>query len=907
MRMLTIAPMQYTVLLGLIVFFSSLAPAQPRVRANRTSGALVLRENWRLQSSAKIKESGALISSSPVKTIDWYTTKVPSTVLAALVDNKVYHDPYFGMNLRSIPGTTYPIGAKFSNLPMPEDSPFRNSWWFRNQFLLPMKFSRQNIWLHFNGINFRANIWLNGRKVADAKDVVGTFRLFEFDVTDIAKPGALNILAVEVLPPQPDDLALGWVDWNPTPPDKNMGLWHDVYVTASGPVTLRYPQVITELDLPSLETAHLTVSAELRNISNRILKGTLRGRIEGIEFSQTVSMAPNELRTVSFTSEQFKELNISQPHLWWPTELGPQNLYKLELDCEVGGQISDRQTTHFGIREITSVLDKDNHRIFNVNGRNLLIRGGGWAPDMLLRYRPERLEQEFRYVRDMHLNTIRTEGKLESDYFYDLADRYGILIMAGWCCCDQWEHWESRKDSMRGPTWDEEDYVVARHSQEDQIRRLRNHPSLLAWLNSSDNPPPPDVEKMYVDILAKYRWPTPYLSSASGIISEVSGISGVKMEGPYEWVPPAYWLLDKDSGGAFGFATEISPGPAVPPVESLRQMLPKDHLWPIDEYWSYHCGGAIYSTLSVFTDALNARYGTARGLEDYAAKSQLMTYEAQRAMFEAYARNKYRSSGVIQWMLNNAWPSMIWHLYDYYLRPGGGYFGTKKACEPIHIQYSYDDRSIVVVNGTYERLDGIKAAAKVFDLSMLEKYSNELVVSVSSDDTTRAFTLPKLAGLTTTYFLKLMLHDKDGKLLSSNFYWLSTKDEILDWSKAKNSYTPTSSYADFTALERLRPIRLTCAGSVERRGDEEEAHVTVKNKSSGLALAIRLQIARGRGADEILPVLWEDNYFTLMPGEKRELLARYGSKNGGRDKPILVVDGWNVRRSAESLVHTVKR
>ena len=281
----------------------------------------------------------------------------------------------------------------------------------------------------------------------------------------------------------------------------------------------------------------------------------------------------------------------------------------------------------------------------------------------------------------MGLNTVRLEGKLETDEFFDLTDRHGILVMAGWCCCDHWERW---------PKWTPRDLKIAEESLRSQMYRLRSRPSLLMWLNGSDNPPPADIETMYLNVEKECRWPNPILSSATAKTSTVSGITGVKMTGPYDYVAPAYWLLDSKTGGAHGFNTETGPGPAVPPVESLREMLPAEHLWPIDDWWNFHAGGGQFRDIRVFSEALNARYGTATGLEDFAFKSQLMTYEAMRAMFEAFSRNKYTSTGVIQWMLNNAWPSLIWHLYDYYLRPGGGYFGAKKAMEPIHPLYSYD-------------------------------------------------------------------------------------------------------------------------------------------------------------------------------------------------------------------------
>src|SRR5437870_1391666 len=290
---------------------------------------------------------------------------------------------------------------------------------------------------------------------------------------------------------------------------------------------------------------------------------------------------------------------------------------------------------------------------------------------------------------------------------------------------------------------------------------------------------------MYVDIIKKYQWPNPFISSATAKKAEFSGVNGVKMEGPYEWVPASYWLLDKEAGGAHGFATEISPGPAVPPLESLQRMIPKEHLWPIDEYWNYHAGGGQFKNIKVFSDALNSRYGMAKDVRDYALKSQLMTYEGERAMFEAYAANRYTSTGVIQWMLNNAWPSLIWHLYDYNLEPAGGYFGTKKANEPVHVMYSYDDRSIVVVNSTYKPVSGMKASVRVVDFNLKELFSQEKVVDVDADGVQKVLQIPEVPSDVepTAYFIHLDLKDATRRLLSSNFYWLSTKKPKFDWEK----------------------------------------------------------------------------------------------------------------------------
>ena len=850
-----------------------------------TSSMLNLREGWAIQSSAKVQEKGEVLSTTKFTPTGWYSTGVPATVLAALVANKVYPDPYFGMNLRSIPGTSYPIGQNFSPRPMPPDSPFRVSWWYRTEFRLPAEFQGKTLWLHFGGINFRANIWLNGHQVAGSDQVAGAYRVYEFDVTGDVNVGEANVLAVEVFPPQPTDLAINWVDWNPTPPDKDMGLWRGVYITASGPVALRYPQVITRFDLPSLQTAHLTVTGDLHNASQQAVKGTLKGQIENIQFSQPVELAAGQSKVVTFAPEQFPQVNIGQPRLWWPAQLGPQNLYDLKMEFEVDGKVSDRQAIRFGIREVTSELNEKGYRVFKINGKNILIRGAGWAPDMLLRSTPERQETEIRYVRDMNLNTIRMEGKMEDEHFLELCDRYGILLQAGWCCCDHWETWAS---------WDAEDYTVSAESLKDQIRHLRSHPSLFDWLNGSDGPPPPKVEETYIKILKDYQWPNPFQSSATAKPTTVTGPTGLKMTGPYEYVAPSYWLTDTKRGGAHGYNTETGPGPAVPPLESLRKMLPKEHLWPIDEYWDFHAGGGAFRNLKVFTEALNARYGTATSVEDYVLKAQVQAYEGQRAMFEAFGRNKYTSTGVIQWMLNNAWPAMIWHLYDYYLRPGGGYFGSKKACELLHVQYSYDDKSIVVVNSLYEPFKGMKVTAKVYNLDLAEKFTKEATLDVGPDSSNRVLVIPELSGLTTTYFLRLTLQDSAGKLVSSNFYWLSTTPEVLDWEKSKWYYTPTKSFADLTALQNLPKVELKVATRIAHKDDEDVAHVTVTNPGPHLAFFVHLRITKGRGGEELLPILWQDNYFSLLPGEKKEITATYRMEDLEGTHPVVEVDGWNV-------------
>jgi len=865
------------------LFAAALLGAEPAV----AGGRLPLRHGWAVQSSAKTPAQGDALSRPGFETAGWTAASVPNTVVGALVEAGVHPDPYFGMNLRAIPGTAYPIGERFTLLPMPADSPFKPSWWYRKEFEVPVGLAGRALWLRFDGINYRANVWFNGTRIAGADQVVGAFRRYEFDVTHLARVGGCNALAVEVFAPEPHDLAFMWVDWNPTPADKNMGLWGDVSLVHSGRIALRNPHVVTTLDVRSLAAAQLSVSAELWNTSDQRVNGIVRGAIEAIQFARAVTLAPGERTTVRFTPDEVPGLRISKPRVWWPYRMGPQNLYTLVLDVDEGGAISDRQEVRFGIQQMTSELTEKGHRLFRVNGRPLLIRGGGWASDMLLRPASQaRLEAELRYVREMGLNTIRLEGKLESDLFYDLADRHGILVMPGWCCCDQWEKWDK---------WDAEDHRVAPASLRDQLLRLRNHPSVLAWLNGSDFPPPADVEKAYLDVVRSLDWSKPVLSNATEAPGPLSGPSGVKMRGPYDYVPPSYWLSDTKHGGAFGFATEIGPGAAVPPLESLKRMLPEDRLWPPNELWRFHAGGDEFKDLGLFTKALEGRYGRAGSVEDYARKAQALAYEGQRAMFEAYARNKYTATGVIQWMLNNAWPSMIWHLYDYFLRPGGGYYGTKKACEPIHVQYSYDDRSVVVVNDTQQGHQGLRVSAELLDLALASRFSSSATVDVAPDAVVRVFSVPRPKRLTTTYFLRLRLEDSAAGLVSSNFYWLSTREDVLDWKNTEWYYTPTRTHADLTALAALPATTLAVATRFEDSGPEPGARVTVENTGTALAFQVRLELIEAANGEELLPVFWEDNYFALLPGEKREVRVSY--PRDGRTASLAVAAGaWNAPR-----------
>lgn len=857
--------------------------------------SIQLHQGWSLQSSRQVSDTGEVISKSSYVPKGWIATTVPATVVAAqnaAGEFKQYGDIFVGVNLRKLPGMAYEIGQMFAHKPIPPDSPYAVSWWYRTEFSTPAAAS--HVALHFDGINNRANIWLNGKKIADATDVAGAYRTYEFDITpELVKTGR-NALAVEVFAQTQDDLGINWVDWNPTPPDKDMGLWQKVYLTTSGQVEIAYPTVTTHLHDGEKSPAELTVLAQLKNVSDQPVTGTFVAELKelGIDVKQFVALNAGETRSITINSQEFPQLIAKNARLWWPAQMGEAYLYRLMTSFVIGNTISDSKNTRVGLREITSEMTEKGARLYRVNGRRILIRGGGWAPDMLLRQDSARLHAEVQYVRDMNLNTIRLEGKLERDEFFDLADEKGILVMAGWCCCDLWEEWGK---------WNGDQLAVATASLRSQSLRLRSHPSLLMWLNGSDNPPPAPVEAAYLQVLQETQWPNPIESSASQTPAQVSGPSGVKMTGPYDYVPPNYWLTDQQHGGAYGFNTETSPGPAIPTEKSLAKFIPADHRWPIDDVWNFHAGSGAFKKLEIFNNALNAMYGEPTSLDDYERKSQAMAYDGERAMFEAYSRNKYTSTGIIQWMLNNAWPSLIWHLYDYYLQPAGGYFGTKKANEPVHIQYSYDNRSIVVVNSTYQAVSGLTATVRRFDSKLAEEFTQSVPIEVGADAVRSVLTLPNYPDDSgNVHFLQLMLKDEHGKLVSTNFYWLSSKQPELDWAKTTYVSTPITAYEDFTALASLPKVRLTVASTLRAEAKGDVIRLALKNPSKDLAFQVRLAIDSRQDGAELLPVLWQDNYISLMPGEERTIEAKLPGRHLLANNTSVVITGWNIE--AETII-----
>ena len=844
-----------------------------------------LKDGWQLQSACKLQADGGVIASSQSPSDGWLKTSVPNTVLAAQTAAGVIPDPYFGDNLRKIPGTDYPMGHLFSNLPMQPSSPYACGWWYRKAFDAPATPGPDGrYWLHFGGINYRGEIWVNGKKIADRTTVAGAYRTYDFDITDAIKPGKENVLAVETFAPTEKDLGINWVDWNPCPPDKDMGLWGAVDLTTSGPVTLRSPLAVTHFENGDLASADLTVYAELHNALDHSVSGVVNGTVAGVAIEQPVELAAHEDRTVVFAPEKFAQLRLHNPRLWWPYQMGEPHLEHMALSFSIQGHISDEKATEFGIREITSEYTSNGSRLFRVNGKPILIRGAGWSQDMLLRSNENRLRDQIRMVRDMHLNTIRLEGKLEIEDFFKLTDEQGILVMLGWCCCDHWEHWKD---------WTPEDLTIATASLQSQMLRLRHHASLLVWLNGSDNPPPANVETAYLKVEADTHWPNPTLSSASQTPTTVTGDSGVKMTGPYDYVAPSYWYVATHYGGAKGFNTETSPGPAIPSLASRKKFLPDPEVWPPSADWSLHYGGGEFVNLKVFDEAMAAVYTKPTSAADYERLAQTMEYDSERAMYEAYSRNKYDSTGVVQWMLNNAWPSMIWHLYDYYLDAGAGYFATKKACEPLHIQYSYDDQSIAVVNSTYKAVDGLQANVVVHSIDWKELYKSDSTIDAAPDSSQRALLLPEglFAGAERLFFIDLTLKDAAGQVVSRNFYWVPGTLTTFDWEKTEYTHTPALRHEDLSALTKLPQATVKAHAEIVATAQGREVRLHLDNSSAALAFQLHAAVRTATG-DLIAPVFWSDNWIELTPGDSTTLTALLPEDEKG--EATVQIEGWNV-------------
>ena len=849
----------------------------------------LLTDNWSIISSKKTTLDGAaLTSSSDFDQSQWIKTKVPTTVMGALTEAGVIKDPFFGKNLENIPKTDFQV-----------------PWWFRTTFDLEgFDSGSEVVRLQLDGINYRANIWLNGSKIANQDSIYGAFRQFDLNISKYAKAKG-NLLAIEIIPPRPRDFYMGFVDWAPTPPDNYMGIFREVHIKRTGLLSMDKIFVAPDVDLKTLKSATLAVTAEVTNYSNTKKQVEISGKIENISFKSDFLLNPGETRPVKF------DLKVENPRLWWPNGLGMAEMYDLKMELEDGFKLVDRQSTRFGIRKIETYLTKDTVRGYKVNGREVLIKSGGWVDDLFLRYMPEKDAAQIRMVKEMNMNSIRFEGVWGNNHhIFDLCDENGILMMVGWSC--QWEWPDYLGLEMKVNPEDANLSIAAGlelngvklkpHEEDllalylrDQVLWLRNHPSILTWATGSDAYPTTGHEAKYNEVMKRVDPTRPLLISSGNFKSEISGPSGMKMNGPYEYVPPIYWYEDKQFGGAFGFNSETGPGPQIPPIWCIKQMMPEEKLWPpMNDNWDWHSGRKDFNSVTVYLNALNKRYGEPKDLEELALKAQLMNYESIRPMFEAFVVNKPVTTGVVQWMLNSPWPEFYWQLYDYSLMPTGALYGTKKACAPLNLIYNYFDKKVYVSNDAIGQLENYEAVISLYNLKSEKTFEKSVKVSTPENKAELISELPDLTGDREVYFLDLKLKSPAGEVVADNFYWLAKETDQLAWDKTMWFYTPQKAYADFTKINGMTRVKPEVTKVETNEGDEGTITLTMKNPAKAISFFTELVLEKKAAKAPVLPQFLSDNYVSLLPGETKTIVIKYHLKDLTGDQPVVKIQGINL-------------
>ena len=620
------------------------------------------------------------------------------------------------------------------------------------------------------------------------------------------------------------------------------------------------------------------------------MSGKLCGKFENGRFEFPVELAANETRTVKVTAEDAKKLRVKNPRLWWCHNLGTPEMYAMDISFESDGKVSDSQRVDFGIRHLDSYFNEDGYRGFILNGKKVLVKGAGWTDDIFLRNPDSRNEIEVAYVKDMNMNTIRFENVWgTSQNIYDICDREGVLALVGWSCHWEWEVYTGKPNDRFGCISTEEDIDLISESWRDQILWLRNHPSIICWYGASDMLPRPALEEKYLEILAEID-DRPYTVHAGSAKSPVSGPAGMKMWGPYEWQAPYYWYSEQAKGNAVGFNTEIGIGAQMPVYESLVKFIPEDQLWPVGEVYDYHTTTSrdALHDLSELKTVIEKRHGGASDLQDFLRKAHFIDYEGTRAMIEAHRVNVPRSTGVIQWMLNSAWPSLYWQMYDWYLVPTSAYWSVKKGCAPQQLIYNYGNDKIYAVNDERADVD-LKAAMKVYGLDGEVLIDAQCEVEMPMGCSKPVFDVMSIAGgESPVKFVFLTLEDASGKVVSRNEYVLADVMDKHDWSKYRWWRTQLESYADFSALNDLAPADVEASLVKTAEGLE----VTLENKSSVVAFFIRLALKDAAG-EYIVPAYWNDNLVTLQPGQSLTLTCKAEVPEGA----TVTVSGWNVAES----------
>ena len=705
--------------------------------------------------------------------------------------------------------------------------------------------------LRFKGLGYSADIFLNGMQIAKADTTLGVFAVREWDVTGLTKES--NTLEVRVHQAPRGCLNHGFVDWNPHPLGETMGLIAPVELISTPNVEVKDVFVRPELS-EDLSQASFTVYTTLVNRSSKPVSGQLKGRYEGGSFGQAVSLKPGETVVMEHREQ------VENPRIWWPYDMGTPELYHLTM----GFDKAHSKDVAFGLRTVSSEIDSLGHRQFLVNGRKILFKAGGWTDDIFMQDTPESIRKQLELVKNMGLNGIRFEniwGK--DDTVYDLCDQMGILALVGWSCLWEWPNYSGLPGNKYGCINGPEVEALAVRYFHDQLLRMRNHASLIGWLTGSDMLPNPTVEAEYLKLYGELEY-RPYICSAAGLTSTLSGPSGMKMMGPYEYVGPDYWYVDTTHGGAYGFNTETGIGMNIPQEEDVRRIVGEEHLWPTDNaFWSRHCTKSSHmNNTEVMLEVIAGEYGEASGFEDFVRKAQAVDYDGTRAMFEAFRCHIDHATGIVQWMLNSAWPALYWQLYSWYLNPTAGYYGTQKACAPYQLIYNYGEHAVYAVNDTRpeERFD---ATLRIYDAQSKLIRKDEKPATFAPRTPVKVF-----EGIEGPCFVDLEL--KKGKeVVSRNFYCVAQNDNEYDWAAGNWFITPIRKYADLSFVTALPQAKL----ELQARKADDGFRLTLTNHSEVIAYQNILKALDKKG--QLIPAaLWSDNFFALVPGESRTVLCR---------------------------------
>ncbi|KAJ5715543.1 Glycoside hydrolase family 2 immunoglobulin-like beta-sandwich [Penicillium malachiteum] len=874
---------------------------------------------WNLQSATLIEDDMSKLSQPDANITSWHRVGPRDTVMGGLLHNGVYDDKalFYSNNMEKLA----------------DQSIFQAPWIYREEFIMNPS-DGQYFTLKTHGITSKADIYLNGVQIASNEQQQGSYGGHKYDLTGIIKSGS-NCLVIKAYPTNYlRDFAMGFVDWNPYPPDNGTGVWRNVEIFQTGPVSMSPFRVITDFTDPTVNVnVNVTLKTELVNHTPRTVHVEVNGTITGpIQADSSViagifELNPSEKRTISI------EASIRNPQIWWPAGWGEQPMYTVHASAmsretqEDQLILSDSSIQDFGIRHVSSYLNEHNDTAFVVNGNPFQVLGAGYSPDMFMRFDKERILNIFGYILDLGLNTVRLEGKQEHPELYKLADYMGLMILTGWECCDKWEAWEYNHDAD-GVKWGEKDYEIARAAMLHEAEMMQAHPSLLGFLIGSDYWPNDQATEVFLDALQEMDWTNPVIASASKRgYPEALGPSGMKMNGPYDWVPPNYWYGDEE-GAAFGFGSELGAGVGTPELSSLKKFMSGDDLVILlqePDAGLYHMSnnGSSFYTRSIYNKGLFSRYGTPGSLDDYIDKCQMADYETTRAQFEAYSARQNASrpaTGAIYWMLNSAWPNLHWQLFDYYLNTMGSYFGTRTGTRMEHVAYDYESQSIWLINHSLQNEGEREISVDLIHGNGKKISSAKFKTKTTPNSSREVHSVTGIEKIKDVGFLRLTLRDVKAKEdLSRNVYWLSPKPDVLDWSESNWYYTPVTDYADYTSLDDLPQVNVK--GELKKPWPNTPIdgwyllEVQLENESKEPAFFIHLKIIHSDDNSEIIPAYWSDNYVTLWPKEKLLLTVAYEGEVmhdihvevSGRNIKSLVLENlalevfWHVWRGVKKL------